>query len=95
MNSLIVPLAGDACVPLADDAGVPVPDEPDELHAAASRAVAATAAAARPRRPLCLVRNFALLVRSLAAAEGGRQRHLIVSGISRLTTGGPLGLLSS
>jgi len=95
MNSRIVPLADDACVPLADDAGVPPPDEPDELHAAASRADAATAAAASPRRPLCLVRNSALLVWSLAAAEGCRQRHLIVSGISRLTIGGPLGLVSS
>jgi hypothetical protein len=64
-----VPAADAADVPLPDGVDVPPPDEPDELHAAASRADTAIADVARTRRPLGLVCNSALLIRSSAPAE--------------------------
>jgi hypothetical protein len=76
MYSRMVPLADavdaddDAAdVPLPDGVDVPPPEELDELHAAASRADTAIADVARTRRPLGLLCNSALLIRSSAPAE--------------------------
>jgi hypothetical protein len=81
MSIRMVPLADDAEDPPLEEPEDPSLEDPDELHAAASSADAASADAARARRPIRLLGIFATPVYCLArrvrrTAAGSRaMRH--------------------